>query len=340
MHKVPKISLLLPVRNGEQTLKAAVLSLLSQTEPDFELVIVDDNSTDSSVSLSASLAKEDSRVRVLRSPGVGIAAALRHGFYSTNGRYVARMDCDDISEPERLELQAQYLDATPGVGVVATCVKHCAGDTASEGMAEFVSWNNSLLSSQEIYQARFIESPLVHPSVMFRREVGSRFGLWLSGSIPEDYELWLRWMESGVRFAKLPQELLQWVDSPRRASRISESYSVESFYRVKSPYLARYIRRKNSLNRSLMILGAGREARKRVRYLMEHGIRIHSWIDVDPKKIGRYYEGSPVIALSELPRPQDAMVLYFVSSRGQRGRSEELLRSFSYRNGSDYISCA
>ena len=104
-----------------------------------------------------------------------------------------------------------------------------------------MAWTNGLLTHEEIALARFVESPLAHPSVMFRRSLVERWGGYAEGAFPEDYELWLRWLDAGVRMEKLADPLLIWNDSPTRLSRRDPRYAAEAFYRVKARYLARWL---------------------------------------------------------------------------------------------------
>src|SRR5207247_9233486 len=127
-----------------------------------------------------------------------------------------------------------------------------------------VDWSNTLLSHQEISLARFVESPVVHPSVMFRRELIDRLGGYAEGQFPEDYELWLRWLEAGVRFEKLPEALLRWRDRDARLSRSDPRYDSEAFYRMKAIYLARWLAANNRHHPKIVVCGAGRLTRRRV----------------------------------------------------------------------------
>lgn len=109
------------------------------------------------------------------------------------------------------------------------------------GYARHVSWTNRLLTHDEISLARVVESPLAHPSVTFRRELVERWGGYREGDFPEDYELWLRWLEAGVRMDKLAESLLVWNDSPTRLSRCDRRYDKEAFYRLKARYPGRWL---------------------------------------------------------------------------------------------------
>lgn len=188
--------------------------------------------------------------------------------------------------------------------------------------------------------ACFRESPIAHPSVMFRRELISRYGGYRDGSFPEDYELWLRWFDAGVRFEKLPETLLTWNDPPNRLSRVHPNYAVENFYAVKAEYLARWLARNNPHYPDVLIVGAGRVTRRRVQKLIEKGIRVIAWADLDPAKIGRVYHNAPVIHHDDIPAPGTAFVVPFVSAIGAADQIRAMLESRGYSRGRDFIEAA
>ena len=110
---IPRISVILPVRDAEKTLAVAVESILGQTERNFELLVVDDGSTDASLRILQEFAELDGRIRVLSTVNPGIVEALNLGLAEARAPYLARMDADDVSLPERLGLQCDFLDANP-----------------------------------------------------------------------------------------------------------------------------------------------------------------------------------------------------------------------------------
>ncbi|MCK5803596.1 MAG: glycosyltransferase family 2 protein, partial [Lentisphaeria bacterium] len=207
MHAVspPSISVLLPVYDGTATLQRAIQSIREQTLADWELIVVNDGSTDGTAKMLADCAAEDIRIRVFtHTRNRGIVSALLTGLEQARAPYIARMDADDLCAPERLEQQRDFLDAHPDIGLVG-CRVRFGGDRATHaGYAAYVDWTNTLLEPEEIALNRFVESPFAHPSVAFRRELPECFGSYRDGDFPEDYELWLRWLDAGVRMAKLP----------------------------------------------------------------------------------------------------------------------------------------
>lgn len=322
MSLTPAISVILPVRNAAATLPAALESLRAQTRPDWECLIVDDGSHDASPAVAARCAARDARFRLLRRPVRGLVAALNEGLAAARGRFIARLDADDTCPPERLAEQAARLEREAGLGLVS-CLVRFGGDRARQaGFARHVDWLNTLLTPEAIAANRFIESPVAHPSVMFRRELVDRLGGYRDGPFPEDYELWLRWLEVGVRFAKVPRELLVWTDRPDRLSRLDPRYAPAAFDAVKAPYLARALRR-TLAGRELWVWGAGRATRRRLEHVWAEGLAPRGFIDVDRKKWGRHRDGRQVVGPDQLPAPDRALVLVHVGRWGAR----ELIRA-------------
>ncbi len=308
----PAVSVLMPVRNAARTLLETLGSLAAQTCDDFELVVVDDGSDDGSAALVRA-AWPSSRLRLLEPGRVGLVAALNLGLASCAAPYVARMDADDVAEPRRLELQLARLEAEPALGILATRVR-CFGEPLGEGFARYEAWQNRLLTHDDIVREMFVESPLAHPSVMMRREVVEALGGYRDHGWPEDYDLWLRAAAAGVRFEKLPEVLLQWRDSPLRATRTDAVYKAERHWRCKAHHLAR-----GPLNGQRTALwGAGPFGKRLGRELLEEGVRLVGYVDVDPNKIGRTRRGLPVVAPDELPRLAAERVVVAVGVPGAR----------------------
>jgi cellulose synthase/poly-beta-1,6-N-acetylglucosamine synthase-like glycosyltransferase len=336
----PTVSVVLPVFDAAPTLPAALESLRAQSERDWEVVAVDDGSSDGSLETLHAYARRDARIRVLATPHHGLVPALTAGLEVARGPFIARMDADDVSLPERLACQRRHLERHPGVGLVAARVAFEGDPERQAGYARYVAWTNALLTHEEIALGRFVESPLIHPSVMFRRELVGRLGGYAAGAFPEDYELWLRWLDAGVRMEKLPETLLRWRDRPGRLSRRDPRYAAEAFYRLKARYLARWLAAHNPHHPSVVVWGGGRLTRRRAGHLSAQGIAVSAWVDIDPRKIGATPGGAPVLAPHALPPPGRAFVVSYVGSRGARDEIEGVLRARGYRPGDHYILAA
>ena len=330
-----RVSILLPFYQAAETLEEAIQSILSQTYNHWELLLLDDGSTDGSSHLAQMYAALDSRIKHHYLDHGGIVKTLNTGIQLSNSPLIARMDADDISLPERLDKQVQYLGQHPDIGLASCLVEHLATESTQQGYLEYINWINSLQTPEEILLRRFVESPFAHPSVIFRRELVEKYGDYREGDFPEDYELWLRWQDSGVQIAKVPEILLHWRDLPHRLSRQDPRYRLEAFYRMKFQYL------KNILpDRPLWIWGAGKSTRKRASWLEEQGVTIEGYYDVDPRKVGDPQTGLVVKNYQDLPTPGEIFLLNMVSARGVRIQIQKYLHDRGCKEGEDFLLSA
>ena len=195
----PDVSVLVPVFDGAAYVGAALRSVLAQEGVAFEVVVCDDGSTDDSVAVVESFA--DPRVVVVRQANAGIAAALNAAAARARGRYLARLDADDLCRPGRLRAQAAVLDAD------AACVL-VASDFEVVDAAGIVTGRRAVPVSDLALRARLlVQSPVAHGSVLLRRAAFERAGGYRSAAEPaEDYDLWVRLAALGT-FASVPEPL-------------------------------------------------------------------------------------------------------------------------------------
>lgn len=202
-------TVLLPVYNGASTLRTAVESILAQDDPDFELLIIDDASTDTSVAIAESYAAADARVTVVRhSRNAGLASTLNEGLERARHELVARMDQDDESLPARLRVQCAFLDAHPEVAAAGSWVRHMGARPNLDRVIELP------VTPREVARALQWENCLYHPSVIMRRSVVRELGGYREAfRNAEDYDLWLR-VSQAHDLANVPEPLLRYRFSP------------------------------------------------------------------------------------------------------------------------------
>jgi len=332
----PRVSILMPVRNEAVFLPAALGSLERQTLTDWELVVVDDGSSDATPAILAAVARNDSRIRVIRQAGGGLVSALNTGLAACRAPLLARMDGDDICHPRRLECQTAYLDNNPEIGLAACNFRHFPRTHLKQGMLAYEHWQNGLDSHDLILRDRFVESPFVHPSIVTRRSLLNALGGYRDMGWPEDYDLWLRMAAAGIRFARLPQELFFWRDHPERATRVMDEYAVTAFRACKLDSLLQgYL--KNT--QEVIIAGAGLEGRAWQRLLSTAGIRVAKWIDVDRRKIGKTLHGAPIVSTMQL-QTRHGKILVAIGVRGAREQFRELVLPLGLAEGIDFICVA
>ena len=318
------VTVLMPVRNAATTIEAAARSVLTQSLADLELLVVDDGSSDDSVHRLLGIG--DPRVRVLQCPPLGIVAALNHGLDAARTELIARMDADDRMLPGRLVRQVAALAADPTLDGVGTWVQL---EPPGSALAPYVAWLNRMQSPQDIAREAFVEAPLCHPSVMFRRAAVGRYR---ERPWPEDYDLWLRILEAGGRLGVVPEVLHVWSDHPMRLTRRDPRCAPAAFFRVKAHFLARRYP-------VVRIWGAGRDGRRLARALEAEGTRIEAFVDVDPRKIGGVRRGSvPVIGPNDLT--PGAPILTAVGVPAAREAIRAALIAQGFEEGRDFVCAA
>jgi glycosyltransferase involved in cell wall biosynthesis len=200
----PRVSVLLVSRDGERFLDAALDGLAAQTYRDFEVIAVDDGSSDGTAARFEAFAARHPRVRPLRTTGIGLAAALAHAAQHARGELLARHDDDDRSLPERFARQVGYLDAHPEVGVLGT-----AADVIDAEGRRLSSYPVPLSPGAIRAAARRVP-PFVHGSVMMRRDPYRHAGGYRAAfGASQDLDLWFRWPADSA-MANLAEPLYQW----------------------------------------------------------------------------------------------------------------------------------
>lgn len=330
----PRVSVILPFRDAADTLHDAVASIERQSLSAFECVLIDNGSKDASAEIAAMACRRDPRFRLLR-VGDGLVRALNAGVAAARSPLVARMDADDVAERLRLERQLALLDADPSLSIVSCLVEGFAVDGRRAGMPRYEAWLNALRTPDEIRAALFVESPLVHPSVVMRRTALEQAGGYHDVDGPEDYDLWMRLILGGHRAAKVPEVLLYWRDSPERLTRTHPRYVAQRFFETK----LRYFYRVRAPGSWLQIWGAGPIGRRWAKALLTGGYLVRRFIDVDRRKIGRLAHGVRICSPDELAA-RDGLILAAVGSPGAREQIETDLQSRGLRPWDDYVAVA
>lgn len=326
-----EVSVLLPVHIAGPGFSDAVLSILHQKEVSPEILIVLNASDHNTRSLSHSLAASFPQIRLFEEPRPGIHHALQTGLRHCTSPFIARMDADDISLPERLRKQLNVLLYQTEIDLVS-CRVNTPELPNNEGFRAFVQWQNNILSPEQHLTHVFHESPVAHPSVMFRKECLQKWGSYsMNTNIPEDYELWLRWLTKGAKFLKMPDYMLIWNDSPNRLSRIHPAYSSEAFDTVRYPYAAGYL---SKLKKKWWVCGGSRMSKRKILNLQKNGLQIAGFMDVVP----RDSEELPFLLAKDFSPEPEMGVLNLLSGREQREGVARFLGSLNLVEGVDWFT--
>ena len=333
----PPLSVLLPVRNEEALVGEALHSLATQTYGDFEVVAVDDGSADATREVLEAAARKDRRIRVLSQKPSGIVAALERARSHARGRYLARMDADDIALPTRFQLQMERISGEAGLVAVGTGIRYFPRKKVREGARRYEAWINSLVSHEEMVRDLFVECPLAHPSLLLRADAVELVGGYRALGWPEDYDLILRLWQGGGRFGKVPEPLLRWREGTRRLSRTHRDYSEAAFRRCKVHHL---LRTHLADGRGAVIWGAGPVGKAFARELRGQGGTLRAFVDLSPTRVGQEIHGARVLRPSEAEVLADVFHLAAVAQPGARDDIRDTLTEMGKRELKDFLAVA
>lgn len=267
---MPKVSVIMPVYNGEEFLREAIDSILAQSFSDFEFIIVNDGSTDTSESIIRSY-NDPQIVYIENEKNEGVIFSLNKAIDAAQGEFIARMDADDIAIPERLEKQVEYLITHPDVSIVASTVQ-----LIDEKGHQLKDWQEDInhISSTAIKRYLPINNCIAHPSIMGRAELFRKYKYQRNQKFSEDYDLWLRLLSDKKKIEKIGEPLLY---HRILQTSVTRSKKVNVFYRigkVKFRFFSKQIT-KGRLNLFVLdiflhglvdfIKGTGKEIKRRTR---------------------------------------------------------------------------
>jgi len=267
----PIISVVLPTYNSSRFLPLAVNSILNQSFKDFELLIINDGSIDDTETVIKSF--NDSRITYIKNDqNCGLVYSLNKGIQNARGKYLARMDADDIALPERLRIQKEYLDQHPEIGLVATTIQLIDANNHPVGY-----WHLDLttLHPSQIRRRMAVESCLAHPTVMGRRKLFFDYQYKEYQKNIEDYDLWLRMLNKGIVISKIEEPLLLYRIHDTSITK-SDQKKKNVFFKVAKCKYKFITHELNSMNISLflfrvffffildILMGIGKEAKKKI----------------------------------------------------------------------------
>jgi glycosyltransferase involved in cell wall biosynthesis len=332
----PDVTVLLPVRDAAATIDAALDSIREQTHRYLEILVVDDGSVDDTPARLAAHAAADNRVQILRlERASGIVLALNAGLDRARAPWLARMDADDVSHPERLARQRADLEAHPDVDICDTRVEIVRDDgPAAGGFQAYCGWLDTIETHDDFVREFLVENPVVHPAAMVRTSLLHELGGYRDGPFPEDYDLWLRCLRAGARFRKLPRRLLRWTDGDHRLTRTDPRYARRAFFDLKWEHLAQT---RLPAAARVAVWGAGPGARPWRRALAQSASELVAVFDIDPAKIGRTRHGVLVRPVEEVQAVDFDLLVVAVGARGARAEIRERLAGTALQEVEDFV---
>ena len=332
MHDPDLISILMPVYNAEAYLDDCLGSILTQTEPGWELIAVDDFSTDGSFSKLSAAAEKDSRIQVYHNHTKGIIPALRVAWGRSSGGFITRMDADDRMAPEKLAaLKGQLQQSGPG-HLATGLVKYFSNEGLGAGYLRYEKWLNTLAMQEANYREIYRECTIPSPCWMAYRADLSDCGAFAHGVYPEDYDLCFRFYKQGLRVRSAKQVLHWWRDHSDRASRNDENYANNGFFSLKVPY---FLDLEMGPKDEVWLWGAGKKGKAIARLLQQEERPFH-WICNNPRKIGKQIYGIELCGPDLLKQDLTPKLIIAVSNQDEQNDIRQFCESRGWRNGEEF----
>lgn len=262
------ISIIMPCKNAASFLKECLDSVIAQGWSDWELIIIDDSSTDDSLKILNEYAISDNRISVHKNKGNGIIPALEMAYSLAKGEWIHRMDADDIMPPSKLECLFFLLDQRKDA--VATGKVQYFSDTAiSEGYQRYQNWLNGLTTHQEMSKNRYRECVVASPNWLIHRSCFESHIKIKELNYPEDFDMTLKWFKFGYEILKTDEITHLWREHASRTSRTSMDYQQAAFFRMKVDH---WVDDKFDSNAKLFVIGNNQKSILTTRFLKERGV--------------------------------------------------------------------
>lgn len=283
--ELPKVTVLMPAYNAEKYIGEAIQSILDQSFKDFELLIVNDGSTDNTKKTIKKFT--DSRIRIIDHQGKGISSSLNAGLKAANGYYIARFDADDVCMKKRLEIQVNFLDENPGYVLVGTDAEYI-----KENGDHLFDFHSVSYSYDDILQRLYQYCPFIHSSVMYRKDEVLKAGGYSEHAHNfEDYLLWANLVKVG-KCCNLQDPLIKVRFNPASVT-IDEKWRGERFRKLKKEIIKRGVITEMEGNKLLSIIKS--QERKRIKESSYHALCCKKFLlnNYQPSK-ARWHAGKAI----------------------------------------------
>lgn len=327
------ISILLPIYNEERYLAACLDSILAQTHEDWELLVVDDFSNDSTPEILAEYARRDARIKPQRNREKGVIPALRLAYELSQGQFITRMDGDDKMAPQKLQKHHDLLvEHGPG-HLCSGLVAYFSDETLGEGYRRYGDWINEVNLANRHWADLYRDCPIPAPCWLAYREDLDRAQAFEPNVKPEDYDLIFRFRRIGLKVLTVPEVLLYWRDHQDRTTRITPDYDIQRYFNIKLPW---FLELDRQADRPLVLWGAGGKGKTLAKLLIEDQVPFH-WVCDNPAKIGHNIYGvvmEDYRGINNLLNPQ---IILAVAQPEEQIHIKDMLAEWDSMPGKDHF---
>lgn len=332
MHN-PLVSILTPFKNTANFIGECIDSIIHQSYTNWELIIIDDHSTDHSYNIVSSFAKTDSRIKLCKNTGSGIIDALKLGFSLSSGTYITRMDSDDIMLPNKLETLVNSLKKYGKKHVAIGLVKYFNANGVGPGYKSYEQWINKLTKTGDNYKEIYKECVIPSPCWMVYKEDLEACDAFTHDIYPEDYDLTFRFYKYGFKCIPCNKVLHKWRDYSTRTSRTHIHYAQNHFTALK---VFHFLDIDYNASKTLVIWGAGTKGKLMASIFLERNIAFE-WICDNPNKIGKDIYGKQMRNFDALATIKNPQSLITVANKVAQKEIRRYLNRLELQPFKDYI---
>lgn len=337
----PLASIIIPVRNEEKYLEECLDSILKQTVTQWECILIDDGSTDATIQIIKRYQLTDNRFKLHTQVALGLIEALNNGISNAIGKYIVRIDGDDIMPSTRLNEQISYLEKCTKPTLVTGQVEYFSNEKISSGYVNYQNWLNSMSSHQDFIDNALKECPVAAPGWAAPLSLVKAINGFETGIYPEDYHFILRAILYGVKFKMLNTPVLKWRHYQQRTSLISDDYSPKNFWTLKAKHLKSYLN-KFKPNKEYWLLGSGDSAKNLLKNLCKPEQIFKAIMVKHPDKDNKEYMNIPMIHWNTILDKKLYLNNMFLIIAAGRHNNQVKLKTFlkeqlNFTEGKDYI---
>ena len=329
----PLVSILIPFKNTEKFLEACLDSIIKQTYANWELLIVDDHSTDRSYTIATEYAQNHPRIKLFENSGDGIIDALQLAFSKSSGHLITRMDSDDLMRKNKLEILVNNLLKHGKQHVAIGLVNYFSEEGIKSGYKNYEVWLNNLTKTGTNYSEIYKECVIPSPCWMIHRDDLLACDAFYPKRYPEDYDLAFRFCKHGFKCIPCNDVLHDWRDYYTRTSRTHIHYAENHFIDLKLHY---FLELDHNSNKTLIVWGAGNKGKKVAKLLVEKDIPFH-WICDNPKKIGKDIYGKLLKPFNFLAQVENSQSIITVANKTAQKDIKNYMNTLNLKSIEDYI---
>jgi glycosyltransferase involved in cell wall biosynthesis len=329
----PLISILIPFKNTSKFLKGCLDSIVEQTYINWELLIVDDHSSDDSYSIVKTFEEKDTRIKLFKNSGHGIIDALQLAFSKSSGQLITRMDSDDLMRPNKLEILANNLLKYGKQHIAIGLVNYFSHEGIKSGYENYEIWLNNLTQKGINYSEIYKECVIPSPCWMVYREDLLACDAFNPKRYPEDYDLAFRFYKKDIKCIPCENVLHDWRDYDTRTSRTHIHYAENHFLDLKLYY---FLQLDFNPKKTLVLWGAGNKGKKVAKILIKKDITFE-WICDNPKKIGKDIYGKSLKPFKFLEAVENTQSIITVANKIAQKEIKNYMKTLNLKPLEDYI---